>query len=194
MRIAVDYRVMSANDLQLCDARVTNCISIPMLSRSVRLLSAVKHAAGIPAEGSIDVHTHVYLPRYMDMMRQRKEVPRVVKFEGQDRLIILPGEDTEGTTAVGRPIGGEYFDIKKKLSFMDTHNIKHSIISLANPWLDFLPSKEARSVASYLNDDMQTICESKDASGRLNGFGVLPTLDAAGTTLSFLHDHCNTLL
>ncbi len=86
-------------------------------------------------------------------MRARKEVPVVRKFDGQDRLIILPGEDIEGTTAVGRPIGAEYFDISKKLQFMDTHNIGQSIISLANPWLDFLPSKEARDVAKRMNDE-----------------------------------------
>ena len=57
------------------------------------------------------------------------------------------------TTAVGRPIGAEYFDISKKLQFMDTHNIGQSIISLANPWLDFLPSQEARDVAKRMNDE-----------------------------------------
>jgi predicted TIM-barrel fold metal-dependent hydrolase len=155
-----------------------------MLARARPLLAAAAASArpaGVPAQASIDVHTHVYLPRYMDMMRERKEVPRVVKFQGQDRLIILPGEDAEGTTAVGRPIGGEYFDVAKKLSFMDTHNIGHSIISLANPWLDFLPAMQARGIASHLNDDMQTICASPDAHGRLYGFGALPTLDVEGS-------------
>ena len=135
---------------------------------------------GIPALGAIDTHTHMYLPRYMEMMRNRKEVPVVRKFKGQDRLIILPGEDTEGTTAAGRPIGPEYFDVSKKLAFMNTHNITTSVISLANPWLDFLKPAEARDMATRLNDDMQTLCASPAAEKRLYGFGVLPTLDADG--------------
>ncbi len=81
----------------------------------------------------------------------------VRRFNGQDRLIILPGEDTEGTTAVGRPIGKEYFDTAAKIAFMDTHNIGQSIISLANPWLDFLKAAEARDMATRLNDDMEQV-------------------------------------
>ena len=50
---------------------------------------------------------------------------------------------------------------------MDTHNIRHSIISLANPWLDFLPAHEARSVAAHMNDDMQALCASPAAQQRL---------------------------
>lgn len=43
--------------------------------RSLAVAAARRaYAAGVPAQGSIDVHTHVYLPRYMDMMRARKQV------------------------------------------------------------------------------------------------------------------------
>ena len=87
--------------------------------------------------GAIDVHTHMYLPSYMDVLKKRTEIPRVVTVEGQDRLVILPGEDDELTTATGRPIGREYWDVKAKLEYMDMHNIETSIVSLANPWLTF---------------------------------------------------------
>lgn len=52
--------------------------------------------------------------------------------------------------------------------------------SLANPWLDFLPAAEARTLASKLNDDIQEVCASPKAQGRLFAFGALPTLDADG--------------
>ena len=55
---------------------------------------------------------------------------------------------------------------------MDNHGIKTSVISLANPWLDFLHGEEAANVAQELNDEMQSICES--SNGRLYGFAVLP--------------------
>lgn len=55
---------------------------------------------------AIDVHTHMYPPAsYMKLLRSRTDVPRVVSIGGQDRLIILPGEDEETTTAAGVGVG-----------------------------------------------------------------------------------------
>ena len=45
--------------------------------------------------------------------------------------------------------------MKAKLQYMDNHQISHSVISLANPWLDFLSGKEAENVAIELNDELQ---------------------------------------
>jgi aminocarboxymuconate-semialdehyde decarboxylase len=67
----------------------------------------------------VDVHTHVYLPRYMEYLRRRTQVPRVVPSNDSERLIILPGEDLDGSTQGGRPIGPEYYDPLIKLKFMD---------------------------------------------------------------------------
>jgi aminocarboxymuconate-semialdehyde decarboxylase len=130
------------------------------------------------ANGSIDVHTHCYLPSYMKMLRSRKEVPYVIagKNPGDDeRYVILPGEDLDSTSAVGRPIGAEYFSVEQKIAYMDRHGIDVSVMSLANPWLDFLPAAEATYMATELNDDLQTLCE--DSAGRLAGFAVLPIVD-----------------
>ena len=57
---------------------------------------------------------------------------------------------------------------------MNTHNIKTSIISLANPWLDFLHSDDATLsiIASELNDELENLCEN--SSGRIYGFATLP--------------------
>jgi hypothetical protein len=38
---------------------------------------------------SIDVHTHMYTPKYMDILRRRTDIPRVIKVAGNDRLVIL---------------------------------------------------------------------------------------------------------
>jgi aminocarboxymuconate-semialdehyde decarboxylase len=120
----------------------------------------------------IDVHTHMYTPKYMNILRKRTEIPKVRTIGGEDRLIILPGEEAEKTTKVGRPVGKEYWSVDAKIAYMDRHNISHSIISLANPWLDFLEGSAAESVASELNDDLQDICEK--SKGRLYGFATLP--------------------
>jgi aminocarboxymuconate-semialdehyde decarboxylase len=49
-------------------------------------------AAARLARGAIDVHTHVYLPRYLRVLRERSTVPKVLTFGGKDRIVILPGE------------------------------------------------------------------------------------------------------
>lgn len=125
------------------------------------------------AVGSIDVHTHCYLPKYMQMLRSRNQVPKVfVNSLGKDRLVILPEEEDDTSTSVGRPIGSEYFDPLRKIAYMDTHNIDKSLLSLANPWIDFLEGDEAETWGSLLNEEMSDICEK--SGGRFLGLGTLP--------------------
>lgn len=123
----------------------------------------------------VDVHTHMYPQAYMKLLRSRNEVPYVRSFpdspEAGERLVILPAEDTESTSR-GRPIGPEYYDVEKKIAFMDAHGIDVSVISLANPWLDWLPSDTAAQTARVVNDDVERMCAEYE--GRLYGFGTLP--------------------
>lgn len=124
----------------------------------------------------VDIHTHVYPPSFIDLLKSRTSVPFIRTFTDSDiaRLIILPGEDdpTTPSTSRGRPVGPEYWDIKKKIAFMDNHKIDISVISLANPWLDFLPAEEAAQTARSINDDVEDQCGKYP--GRLFGFGTLP--------------------
>src|ERR1700742_4785030 len=83
----------------------------------------------------IDIHTHMYPPPYISILKSRTTVPyiRSTSTNPDDlRLIILPGEE------LGRPVGPSYWDVQEKLSFMDQHSIDVSVVSLANPWLDFI--------------------------------------------------------
>lgn len=120
----------------------------------------------------IDVHTHMYLPRYVAMLRERRQIPRIVSREMGDRLIILPDEDADTSTSAGRPIGSEFYDVKRKLAFMDQHNIAVSVVSSANPWIDFVEPDAAPELAARLNEDLEAMCAA--SNGRLYGFGVLP--------------------
>jgi hypothetical protein len=79
----------------------------------------------------VDVHTHVYPPRYLSLLRTRTSLPRIRPGPtptGPERLIILPDEDKTQSTSSGRPIGPEYYDINAKLSFMKRHSIDISVI------------------------------------------------------------------
>jgi aminocarboxymuconate-semialdehyde decarboxylase len=51
----------------------------------------------------------------------------------------------------GRPVDGTYWDVKQKLANMDANGIDTSVMSLANPWLDFLDAPEATTLATELN-------------------------------------------
>ncbi len=121
---------------------------------------------------AIDVHTHVYPGRYVSLLRARGAVPRIVTRDGQDRMLILPGEDTDSSTAAGRPIGSEYWDPTRKLAFMDRHGIAVSVVSPANPWLDFLAGADSGATAAEINADMEALCAG--SGGRLYGMGLLP--------------------
>jgi len=64
---------------------------------------------------------------------------------------------------------------------MDRHGIDISVVSSANPWLDFLPASTAHTLASELNNDLEEYCSTGPslspvdrAAKRLYGFGLLP--------------------
>ena len=122
---------------------------------------------------AIDVHSHVYPERYVSLLRARGAVPRIVTRDGRDRMLILPNEDADSSTSAGRPIGSEYWDGARKVAFMDRHGIAVSVISPANPWLDFLA--DAGQVATGINEDIEAMCSA--SHGRLYGMGLLPMRD-----------------
>lgn len=63
---------------------------------------------------------------------------------------------------------------------MDRHAIDISIVSSANPWLDFLPPSDAHTLATELNDDLEAYCATaptlttSPTLKRLYAFGLLP--------------------
>ncbi|KAF9893253.1 hypothetical protein FE257_011683 [Aspergillus nanangensis] len=139
----------------------------------------------------VDIHTHVYPPAYMEMLRGRKTIPYVhdpADSNEAPRLIILSSDDDPSIPIDqrGRPVDSSYFDINVKLTFMRRHGIHCSVISLANPWLDFLEPSEAQKWAQLINDDIEATCaqvnRAADPKGTLAlheketlfAFGALP--------------------
>ena len=54
----------------------------------------------------VDVHTHVYLPRYVSVLRSRNVAPRILtRPSGEERLLILENEPSGG-----RPVGVQVLD------------------------------------------------------------------------------------
>jgi len=72
----------------------------------------------------LDVHTHVYLPRYAAVLRSRSVAPKILSTpSGDERLLILENEPSGG-----RPVGPQYWDRNEKLKFMDLHGIDVSVV------------------------------------------------------------------
>ncbi len=126
-------------------------------------------AGAFPGGGAIDVHSHFYPGRYVSLLRSRDTVPRIVERDGLDRLLILRGEDADASTSGGRPIGSEYWDAARKLAFMDRHGIALSVVSPANPWLDFLPGAEAGEI----NRDVEAFCRVRKFARKRRRFGLV---------------------
>jgi aminocarboxymuconate-semialdehyde decarboxylase len=141
----------------------------------------------------VDIHTHVYPPSYISLLKSRfatKAIPYIATFEDaptNHRLIILPGEDSPSTpsTSRGRPVGPSYWDVNEKIKFMDQHGINVSVISLANPWLDFVEPDKAAATAQSVNDEIDALCSQYP--GRLYAFGTLPLSGSISEVVSEIH-------
>ncbi|QPC73639.1 hypothetical protein HYE68_004391 [Fusarium pseudograminearum] len=130
----------------------------------------------------VDIHTHMYPPSYIQILESRSTIPLVRKFPqaSDPRLILLEAEvkaleeatrDPEAKPP-GRPLTSHYASLAQKVHFMDTHKIDISVISLANPWLDFLDPSESGSIAESVNQEFSRMCG--EHPGRLFFFGTLP--------------------
>ncbi|KAI2470391.1 hypothetical protein F4781DRAFT_178813 [Annulohypoxylon bovei var. microspora] len=157
-----------------------------------------------PTHRVVDIHTHMYPPAYVQLLESRNSIPLIRKFAGAEepRLIILPAEaeSLDKSTAEnpekpsshlpGRPVTTHYSSLSQKLHFMDTHKIDISVISLANPWLDFLASEDAGETAKSINQEFSNMCGQ--APGRLFFFATLP-LTAPPETLLAAVGHVRSL-
>lgn len=145
----------------------------------------------------VDIHTHMYPPSYVDILTSRSTIPIVRSFPGatDPRLILLEAEvpslkNPDPKNPPGRPLTKHYSSLAQKIHFMDTHHIDISVISLANPWLDFLDPSAAGPTAESVNTEFSSMCAAHP--GRLYFFGTLP-LTAPLETIQAAIKHLTTL-
>lgn len=140
--------------------------------------------ATAPSHPVVDIHTHMYPPSYISLLSNRSSVPYIHQPSDPNadpRLIILDSDDdpSRPKSSRGRPVDSTYSSFDKKREFMKLHGITCSVISLANPWLDFLDPELALSTAVAINDDLERACAENNASSEYGGlklyaFGSLP--------------------
>ncbi|KAK3380272.1 uracil-5-carboxylate decarboxylase [Lasiosphaeria ovina] len=157
-------------------------------------------ALGTKEKKVVDVHTHMYPPEYVRILESRTTIPLVRSFPGapDPRLILLQAEvplldsaaaaaesaqDSAAAPAIpGRPLTRHYASLEQKLHFMDTHGIDISVLSLANPWLDFVDAASAGDVAQSINAEFAHMCSQHP--GRLYFFAALPLTAPLATVLA----------
>jgi predicted TIM-barrel fold metal-dependent hydrolase len=124
----------------------------------------------------IDVHTHIYVRTYIDLLKQHIEIPKIIGEKPNEKFVIF--EPSIVTTSgkiedAGVPIGADFWSIEKKLEFMERYGIEISLLSIGNPWLSFLDPSESPRWARTLNDELENLC--KKYGERFYGLGILPT-------------------
>jgi aminocarboxymuconate-semialdehyde decarboxylase len=122
----------------------------------------------------VDVHSHLYPRAYLERLKQRTEIPRLVGSNGDERFVIFPEEIG---AAGGRPMGPEYWDVDAKLDAMKRHGIDRAVWSLGNPWLDPILARESVELARSLNEEFEGL--ARRTGNRVLGLGVLPNDDVA---------------
>jgi len=139
---------------------------------------------------TVDVHTHIYPPAYLSLLRSRTTVPYLLDLPDKSappRLIILPSDDDSSIPpeSRGRPVDASYSSIAEKLDFMKKHEITTSVISLANPWLDFLSPEDGPRWARTINDELERICS--EHRGKLYAFATLPLSASPDDVVAEIH-------
>ena len=148
-----------------------------------------------PSYPIVDIHTHMYPPSYISLLSSRTTVPYIHQPSDPSlppRLIILSSDDdsSKPLDTRGRPIDSSYSSFASKLAFMQTHDITCSVISLANPWLDFLPSSNAATTVRQINDDLNSQCATHNASDadlKLFSFASLPLSAPPSEIITEIH-------
>ena len=118
----------------------------------------------------IDVHSHIYPRRYLEMLKSRSEPPYVLEHGGAEYLFLFQGQTGQPATA-GLRLSSSFTDLEEKLQFMDSHGIAKSVVSVGNPWLDPFTTN-TYEMARSINEELAGY---EDATGgRIVGMGVLP--------------------
>jgi aminocarboxymuconate-semialdehyde decarboxylase len=123
------------------------------------------------ANDIVDIHSHIYPRWYLDLLAERKDAPRVDRGPGGERLVLFPSETAVGRGG-GRPLGDEFWDLARKLAFMNRFGIGRSVLSLGNPWLDIFDEPTSRELADRVNRELAEI--QSGSGSRFGSLGVLP--------------------
>jgi len=122
----------------------------------------------------IDTHIHHYPDIYLDFLKQRKEPPFIINRDEYDRFIMF-SDTINWKEGKGLKILPDFYSYEEKLDSMQKNNVDRAVLSLGNPWLDFIPISESISMANEINNQFSRICVQY--SDQFWGLACLPAGD-----------------
>jgi len=118
---------------------------------------------------NIDVHSHIYPESYIQLLSSRDKAPKIESQRDGKKLFLFQNERL--ITGGARNLEAEYYSIEGKIISMGQNNISKSVLSLGNPWIDFLNGNEAVYWAEKLNNEIREACEEYS---QFRALAVLP--------------------
>lgn len=116
----------------------------------------------------IDIHSHLYVPAYVDFLRAKETPPYVREVNGHDQFMLFPGDH-------GVTMDEGFTSVEGKLAYMDDVGIDHTVLSLGNPWLDTEAGPHTVALAAKINVELAQAAEQ--GGPRFSAMGVLPNHD-----------------
>jgi aminocarboxymuconate-semialdehyde decarboxylase len=120
------------------------------------------------ANGTVDVHSHLFPRWYLDRLKGRDAVPLVSETDGRETFFLLEHERPDG----GRPLTEAFWEIEPKLAFMEREGIGQTVLTMGNPWLDPFDAQEGVRMSDRLHEEFATLASR--TGGRIVGLGALP--------------------
>jgi predicted TIM-barrel fold metal-dependent hydrolase len=115
----------------------------------------------------VDIHSHIFPNTWISLLQSRTTPPYIDI--NMNTLVSQPG-------VTGKPLLANHYDVTTKIDFMEQHGIDVSVLSLGNPWLDFLIVEDDKAasgdVAGKINEEMEQLC--REHQRKLYFFASLP--------------------
>jgi len=166
---------MSSTRRQFLRSSALGAIAAGALPALLRSQTPAAAAGG----GLIDLHSHWFSPRSIEILSRRQTGPRfATNAQGQKFLEHL-GSDLPSPRGGHFALGEQWFDIEVRLRHLDEHGVRRQLIS----WPTTLgvdaaiTPAEARELWGAYNEDLSVVVNRH--SDRLSGVAVLASGDVA---------------
>jgi len=150
-------------------------------------ISSPSHPAA--PRGLIDLHSHWFSPRAVELLTARGVAPRFVSGEDGRRHLHRAGPGTPHGRSEAFPVGPQWFDIDARLDHLDTHGIDHQLLSWPTTLgVDAaLPAAETLPLWAAYNDDLAALVRRYPL--RFSAVAALSSSDVAWSARELARAH-----
>lgn len=112
----------------------------------------------------VDFHTHWITKNYLDFLEKCKTVPRIERGPS--------GRVTMMQKGFSLPVTPNFHDLDLRLKEMEKAGIDFQVLSLINPWVDFMEPKLSVEASKENNNEISKLCH--DHPDKFAGLAALP--------------------